>query len=29
MKLGKSAAETVEMLSEAFGERSLSRTAVF
>jgi hypothetical protein len=29
MKLGKSATETLEMLCEAFGEHSLSRTAVF
>jgi hypothetical protein len=29
MKLGKSATETLEMLPEAFGEHSLSRTAVF
>jgi hypothetical protein len=29
MKLGKSAAETLEMLHEALGEHSLSRTAVF
>jgi hypothetical protein len=29
MKLGKSTTETVEMLREAFGEHSLSRTAVF
>jgi hypothetical protein len=29
LKLGKSAAETIEMLREAFGEHSLSRTAVF
>jgi hypothetical protein len=28
-KLGKSATETLEMLFEAFGEHSLSRTAVF
>jgi hypothetical protein len=29
MKLGKSATETPEMLREAFGEHSLSQTAVF
>jgi hypothetical protein len=29
MKLGKSATETLEMLREAFGEHSLSQTAVF
>jgi hypothetical protein len=29
VKLGKSAAETVEMLPEAFEEHSLNRTAVF
>jgi hypothetical protein len=29
VKLGKSATETFEMLREALGERSLSRTAVF
>jgi hypothetical protein len=29
VKLGKSPIETLEMLREAFGERSLSRTAVF
>jgi hypothetical protein len=29
MKLGKFATETLEMLREAFGEHSLSRTAVF
>jgi hypothetical protein len=29
MKLGKSATETLEMLHEAFGEHSLSPTAVF
>jgi hypothetical protein len=29
MKLGKSASETLEMIREAFGEHSLSRTAVF
>jgi hypothetical protein len=29
VKLGKSATETLEMLPEAFGEQSLSRTAVF
>jgi hypothetical protein len=29
VKLGKSASETPEMLREAFGEHSLSRTAVF
>jgi hypothetical protein len=29
VKLGKSATETTEMLHEAFGEHSLSRTAVF
>jgi hypothetical protein len=29
MKLSKSATETLEMLHEAFGEHSLSRTAVF
>jgi hypothetical protein len=29
VKLGKSATETVDMLREAFGEHSLSRTAVF
>jgi hypothetical protein len=29
VKLGKSAIETLEMLREAFGEHSLSRTAVF
>jgi hypothetical protein len=29
MKLDKSATETIEMLREAFGEHSLSRTAVF
>jgi hypothetical protein len=28
MKLGKSATETLEMLREAFGEHSLSQTAV-
>jgi hypothetical protein len=28
MKIGKSATETLEMLREAFGEHSLSRTAV-
>jgi hypothetical protein len=29
VKFGKSATETLEMLCEAFGEHSLSRTAVF
>jgi hypothetical protein len=29
MKLGKSTTETLEMLHEAFGEHSLSWTAVF
>jgi hypothetical protein len=29
VKLGKSATETLEMLHDAFGEHSLSRTAVF
>jgi hypothetical protein len=29
VKLGKSGTETLEMLREAFGEHSLSRTAVF
>jgi hypothetical protein len=29
VKLSKSATETVEMLQEAFGEHSLSRTVVF
>jgi hypothetical protein len=29
MKLSKSATETLEMLHEAFGEHSLSRTVVF
>jgi hypothetical protein len=29
VKLSKSAAETLEMVREAFGERSSSRTAVF
>jgi hypothetical protein len=29
VKLGKSTAETLEMLGEAFGEHSLSRTGVF
>jgi hypothetical protein len=29
VKLGKSATETLEMLRGAFGEHSLSRTAVF
>jgi hypothetical protein len=29
LKLGKSTIETLEMLLEAFGECSLSRTAVF
>jgi hypothetical protein len=29
VKLGKFAIETLEMLREAFGELSLSRTAVF
>jgi hypothetical protein len=29
VKLGKFATETLEMLREAFGEHSLSRTAVF
>jgi hypothetical protein len=29
LKLGKSATKTPEMLLEAFGEHSLSRTAVF
>jgi hypothetical protein len=29
VKLGKSTSETVEMLHEAFGEHSLSLTAVF
>jgi hypothetical protein len=29
VKLGKSTTETLEMLHEAFGEHSLSRTAVF
>jgi hypothetical protein len=29
MKLDKSATETLEMFHGAFGERSLSRTAVF
>jgi hypothetical protein len=29
VKLGKSSTETLEMLREAFGERSLSQTVVF
>jgi hypothetical protein len=29
VKVGKSATETLEMLREAFGEHSLSHTAVF
>jgi hypothetical protein len=29
VKLGKSTAKTLEMLCEAFGEHSLSQTAVF
>jgi hypothetical protein len=29
MKLGKSATETLEMIREAFGEHSISWTAVF
>jgi hypothetical protein len=29
VKLGASATETLEMLRDAFGEHSLSRTAVF
>jgi hypothetical protein len=29
VKLGKSATEILQMLREAFGEHSLSRTAVF
>jgi hypothetical protein len=29
MKLGKSATKTLEMLCEAFGDHSLSQTAVF
>jgi hypothetical protein len=29
MKIGKPATETIEMLREAFGEHSLSRTADF
>jgi hypothetical protein len=29
VKLGKSATKTLEMLPEAFGEHSLSRTVVF
>jgi hypothetical protein len=29
LKLGKSAIENTEMLIEAFGERSLNRTAIF
>jgi hypothetical protein len=29
VKLGKSATETLEMLREAYGEHSLSQTAVF
>jgi hypothetical protein len=29
VKLGKSATNTLEILHEAFGEHSLSRTAVF
>jgi hypothetical protein len=29
VKLGKSTSKTLEMLCEAFGEQSLSRTAVF
>jgi hypothetical protein len=29
VKLGKSATDTLEMLREAFGEHSSSRTAVF
>jgi hypothetical protein len=29
VKLSKSASETLEMLREAFGEHSLSQTAVF
>jgi hypothetical protein len=29
VKLGKSSAESLEVLCEAFGEHSLSRTAVF